>query len=271
MSAQKQCPKCGEKNPAEAVMCWACYTSLSGGAAAPAVGGPAGGGAMAGAIAGGADAGGEKKKLEPKQLAIIGVGLLVVLGFAAKTLMGGGGGGGDDQLPTFDGSSSMNTQMNPPSGGGTTNQAPIGAGPAAGGAAPGAPTTVAGATPFPYKMVAGPNPQIEWATMGIVPNQGALAEPQARGLASFAHHYQEKVKKFPAWEIFVINNEQAAQAFAKYQNDRRGQRMGPGDYQSSELMNVWAFTPVRYVSVNGKVTYSSPQKNPTGFWRTSAG
>ena len=34
MSAQKQCPKCGEKNPAEAVMCWACYTSLSGGAMA---------------------------------------------------------------------------------------------------------------------------------------------------------------------------------------------------------------------------------------------
>ncbi|RYG70864.1 hypothetical protein EON80_06595 [bacterium] len=33
--ASKKCPKCGEDNPAEAVMCWACYTPLSGG---PAVG-----------------------------------------------------------------------------------------------------------------------------------------------------------------------------------------------------------------------------------------
>jgi hypothetical protein len=33
--ASKKCPKCGEDNPAEAVMCWACYTPLSAAGGAP--------------------------------------------------------------------------------------------------------------------------------------------------------------------------------------------------------------------------------------------
>jgi hypothetical protein len=264
MSAQKQCPKCGEKNPAEAVMCWACYTSLSGGAmAAPAGAGPVGGAIAAGTM----DDAGDKKKIEPKQLAIIGVGLVVALGFAAKTMMGSGA-APEDVMPDISatgssGGSSTTTTSTSSSSSSSTSTTPAATGPNPGGPA----AAAADAPPFPYRLAVGPNPGSKWATMAIVPNKGAMKESEAKALAEFAYRYQQKSRKFPVVEIFVINSSQDADTFAEYQNKRRGDQMGAGDYQA--LRQVWGNTPVRYLNVNGRATVSSPQRNPDAFWQTN--
>ena len=260
MSAQKQCPKCGEKNPAEAVMCWACYTSLSGGVAAP-------GGTLAapGAATVMGDSG-DKKKADPKQLAIIGVGLLVALGFGAKMMLGGGE-EKEEILPTFT-STKTGTGTPPPT---PTTSEPINTGTTVqtGGTAPAQPAgPVVQAPPFPYTLAAAPNARLPYATMAIVPNQGELKESEAQALAKFADRYQQKAKKFPTVEIFVINNPQQARRFAEYQSSRRGEQMTDRDYQA--LQDVWGSTPVRYVNKNGKASFSSPQRSPGNFWNTSS-
>ena len=60
----KKCPKCGESNPPEAVMCWACYTPLSGSAGS----GPSSQSTPAHA------AESEKKAIPPWQLGLVAVG-----------------------------------------------------------------------------------------------------------------------------------------------------------------------------------------------------
>lgn len=96
--ASKKCPKCGEDNPAEAVMCWACYTPLSGsaplGAGLTGAAGtlPKGAGSPVGVPLTEEPA---KKGLDPKA---IGIGAFLLVGVIAAVMMSGmmGGGGGEE-------------------------------------------------------------------------------------------------------------------------------------------------------------------------------
>ena len=251
MSTQKQCPKCGEKNPAEAVMCWACYTSLSGGAMAPAGAAVAGGAALSAPV----DSG-EKKKVEPKQLAIIGVGLLIALGVGATQLLGGSE-EDDPGIISMPPPPSREPQPPPSPSGGV---APVTLGPA-----PDMPKGADAPVKFPYSMIAAPNARYSAATVAIVPTESGVTEGQAKGLATFCHRHLKKVKDFKRVEIFVFNDAQAAQEFAAYQNDQKGAPLQ--DYTSPRLMGVWPKALTRYLAEGDKAVYSSPQKNPTSFWK----
>lgn len=234
-------------------MCWACYTSLTGGAVV-AGGAMSGGGLKPGAMT---DSG-DKKKFDPK-FAVIGVGLLVIVGFGISKVMGGS----EEDEPLDLGKAKKKTVKNEESAPAPVVQAST--------ASFGAPAEVpkGQSVPigvFPYNMVAPPNPKAQWAVVGIVATTNELNDGQARGLAAFAHRQLDKVKKFPTTEIYVFNDVQAAQAFATYQNLRRGAQLTPKDYQSPSLTPVWNKALVRYLSFNNRVFYSSPARNPAGFW-----
>lgn len=256
MSAQKQCPKCGEKNPAEAVMCWACYTSLTGGVAA------AGGITAPGVSPITADEGGEKKKIEPKQLAIIGVGLLVLLGVGAKTMLGGGEPEADELEIT------TGAPAKAPAPAPAATQPPVSTVVGPSGPAPSVPASVVTPQRFPYQMLGSPNPNASTATVAIVPTENDLTEGQARGLAAFAHRQITKAKKWPAVEIFVFNDVESAQSFANYQNRLRGAALTESDYTSSTLTALWPKTLVRYYSRNERVWITSPRTNIGSFWKS---
>ncbi len=261
MSAQKQCPKCGEKNPAEAVMCWACYTSLTGGVTA------AGGLAAPGAAPLAMADSGEKKKIEPKQLAIIGVGLVVLLGVGATVMMGGGETEPDDVAFTSGAAKSTNPNPAPAA----TTPPPVASTVVAGGPAPGAPAVAQVPQRFPYQMLGSPNPNASTATVAIVPTENDLTEGQARGLATFAHRQISRAKKWPAVEIFVFNDVPSAQAFATYQNKNlRTRSMSDGDYTNPQLAALWPKAIVRYYSRNERVWVTSPRGSSGNFWKSGA-
>jgi hypothetical protein len=262
MADQKQCPKCGEKNPAEAVMCWACYTSLSGGAAAVGIG--AGGPAAAPGKAPMTDSG-EKKKIQPAHLAIIGVGLLVALGFGATQLLGSGGEAVDEfpLPPPKPQSSSVSSEPAQP------QQAVISLPP---GPSPAMPNAVVPAAGPVYNIVASPNPREQWATMAIAPVNGQFKEKEAQAVAQFASRQLQRSKKYAATEIVVINDTRAAEIFSEHYNRNQQKPLSASDYTDPTLVaNVWPFTPVRYVNANGKESFTFPQKNPTGFWKNKPG
>jgi hypothetical protein len=269
MSAQKQCPKCGEKNPAEAVMCWACYTSLTGGSTGAAALAGAGGGAIGGAIGGATPVtdSGEKKSIDPKQLAIVGVGLLVALGFGVKTMMGSGDdtGGGDlnGNGPVVERPAPVAKAQTPPVIPVNGVQVPL------------PPVTSAqnGGNNVPaqyYRTVVSPDPKQKWGTMVIVPTEKA-DEAQARSYALLAKQNMDNIKKFPALEIFVINDNEAAVTLRRYHNRNHAAPLTETDFKDPELSNVWKNTIVRYMWNGGHQTFTYPSKNPDNFWEDSAG
>lgn len=255
MSVQKQCPKCGEKNPAEAVMCWACYTSLSGGVAAA--------GALAAPGAAPMSDSGEKKKVEPKQLVIIGVALVVLLGLGAKMMIGGGD-APPDVLSMETGKPKATTPPPAPISPTTNIETPS---TTAFAQQPSQPTGAIAPARFPYQMLGAPNPTSQTATVAIVPTENDLSEGQAKGLAVFAHHQLNKIKKWPAVEVFVFNDVPAAQSFANYQNRLRGAAMTDSNYTSPELAALWPKALVRYYSRNERVWITSPRTNAGNFWK----
>jgi hypothetical protein len=117
-------------------------------------------------------------------------------------------------------------------------------------------------------MIAAPNPRYPTATIAILPTQNDVNESQARGLATFAHRQLDKVKKFDRVEIFVFNDPKSAQEFATFQNERKGAPMTSDLYDSPRLAAVWPKSQVRYLSSNNRVSYTSPMRNPTAFWKS---
>lgn len=271
--AQKKCPKCGEDNPAEAVMCWACYTPLAGGpAAAAAARPPAAAGKPPGPGGpGAADEGdGEKKKLQldPKVIGVLAFLLIGGgLGVAMNTGMLGGGGGGEDDGDTP-----------PPAAGGGGGEQP--AQPQGNGAPPtlvgggGGPVTAvssAGTLPpaeaLPYTPIVPPNPKEKRATIGIVPAKaGSITSKQAASLARFAKGQYSKAGRWASMQIFVFDSQSAAQSFGDYQARKRGTPLAGSDYQSLANNNVWSRAPACFES-NGKSEFVYyPNKNPQGWW-----
>jgi hypothetical protein len=246
---QKKCPKCGENNPVEAVMCWACYTPLSGSAAAGTSGtGPPGGPASA-------HAGGDtnKKAIAPWQIGVIGAAILVVAGMAFMSMRGpdtpeypttGGGSGGSIPEITF-----------PPQPNPSTVQVDVPAPTSSSGAPAPAPQP-------PYTITTSPSTKSSVATVGMVPNQPVSAQ-QAAALAA---GMKQRLRGGPwrSMHVYVFADQAAAREFNEHQRGRDGAPLGLDDYKS--LQSVWQRTLARYENNGGAEGVRYPQSNPSGWW-----
>ena len=267
--AQKKCPKCGEDNPAEAVMCWACYTPLSG---APAVGAgavaAAGGGLAAKGPIGsplgapsGSEGAGEKKKLDPKT---IGVAAFMVVGILVAFLANGGmsgGGSGEEETPAAE---DKPADPNPGGGAAPTGGVappPFTAAPGGGGQAPPAPI------PLPFQTVVPPNPKYKTGTMGIkVTGNGALSPGQAAGFAKFARNQFARNGNWTDMQICVFSDDKTADAFKAYQGARRGAPLTNADYAQLAARGVWNNSPAFLEARGKKELVYTPSLNPSGWW-----
>ncbi len=257
--AQKKCPKCGEDNPSEAVMCWACYTPLSGGAAVAA---GAGGGTVVapmpgvkGGNVGAGDEGSEKKKLklEPKQ---IGIAAAVVVALGLAVFM---------NLPK--GEEPPDETPNAPAAGGAAAPAPPPP-PAVSGPAfvPAGSAPLPAPGPLPHSVMVAPDPRQASGTMAILPNQTNLSTRDAASLAAFAKDQYFKMKKWQGFQVYVFGNAQAAQKFKDYQNQRRGFPLAGGDYQALANARVWDGALVCYETSGSKARVRYPASDPSSWW-----
>ena len=256
---KKKCPKCGEENPTEAVMCWACYTLLSGESN---VAGSTPGGAKAAT-----DSGEEKKKIPPWQLAVIGVALLGGLFLGARTMMTPPSDGEEEETPTTE------TADDPKK---TDDKEPETT-PAAPASAPSAPPPAGTAVPAPqeapFTVVVPPNPRLSVATMAIVPTDGTATGPQAAALAAYTRRqFKGNTKQWSSLYIYVFSDAQSAQYFAEYMKRRKGATLAASDY--SYLSNLWGsvLTRYEYTTYKGKRVERAlyPSKNPNGWWNQRA-
>ena len=263
--ASKKCPKCGEENPAEAVMCWACYTPLTGSAAIPAAAGrPVAGAKPVGAGPAGipSDEGEGKKQLDPKMFVVGGL-LLVGVVVAIGVNVGFGGGGGEDD--------GTGTGTDPAPSSPSSPGAPPAPAPAAAPVAPPIPsgdTNNAPLTPvaLPYNVVVPPNPRYATGTFGILATQTNIAPAQARGLAKFAKDQFARNGKWQNMQIAVFSDPAAAKAFATFQARRRGAPLTSADYRALAENGVWKGAPVFFESRGKKEVVAYPAANPFGWW-----
>lgn len=271
--ATKKCPKCGEENPAEAVMCWACYTPLAGGAAAAAGGGlvtPRGGAASVTPAAAAAAQEEEKTSVDPKLFLV--VGLLVVAAVIGSFTTGliGGGGGDDDGLPEV-----TSAPGGSESGGGNSfipppqqPQAPVNPPtfnpPTTPGGTGGGGTT--GPAPPQSKVVVPPDPRQSIGTMGIILSQPNVSPNQALALAKFAKQQFAPGGRWKGMQVVVFSDPAAAKIFLKYQALRKGAPLTPVEYQDLSNQGLWNSVPV-YYETQGKAEYPYlPSANPKNWW-----
>ena len=267
--ANKKCPKCGEDNPAEAVMCWACYTPLTAGAGASMGAGIGGAGAatmprsgpMGVPGAGVPNDGQRKKEVDPK-LYLLG-GLLVV-GLIVGVLMSGilGSSAAPDStlinvLPAAPSDNGFGTrggaaapiQLPPP-------PAPSGGGGGGGGGQQQQPS---------YTAVVSPNPKYTTATFGIVPAQPV----NAAGAANLARAARQDMAANGKWtntQIFVFTDNNSATIFKQAMNARKGMPLGPNDFATMAVQGAWAGATLFYESRGNKEKTSSPAANPRSWW-----
>ncbi len=261
--ASKKCPKCGEDNPAEAVMCWACYTPLSGSA-------PLGAGLAAGAAVGtmpktaGAPMGvppsndePAKKGIDPK---VIGVGAFLLIGGVVAVMMSGllGGGGDSGAMPGGVDPTAPVADPAPapaPAPGGVAP--PISTGPVASGGAAPAPV------PIPFKTIASPGAGFKTGTLGILVT-GNAASPA--GAAKFAKNQFAKNGNWTNMQVAVFTDQQTADAFGTYQRNRKNAPLTSADFKALAEQGVWNNTPA-FLDARGKSEkVYTPSSSPLSWW-----
>ncbi len=264
--SQKKCPKCGELNPPEAVMCWACYTPLSGPASAAGAAAPAGKAAPK-------QSDDEKKKSPPWQMGVVGVALLGGIFVGVRTMMPASSsvdeetetGTTDTKRPGEPGDS-----PNQPSA--PTTSSPS-APPAPARAAAPAGSSVPAPQEAPFTVVVPPNPRRSVGTMAIVPTDGTSSGPQAAALAAYTRRqYKGRTKQWTSLYIYVFSDNRGAEYFASYMKRRKGAELTESDF--SYLTNLWGsvLTRYEYTTYNGKRVERAlyPSKNPDGWWNEKA-
>ena len=268
--ATKKCPKCGEENPAEAVMCWACYTPLAGGAAAVAGGGlvtPRGGAAAVTPAATAAAQDEEKKAIDPKIFLVLGLLLVagVIGGFTSGIF---GGSGGADTLPT---DLPSNTGSTTGSSGGIIPQQPSNPGIVAQPSS-NSNSGVGSVTPqaAPFRIVVPPDPRYSNGTMAIIPTTPNVSPAQASGLAKYAKQMVSPGGRWKSMQVVVFNNPAAAKAFQKYQAPRKGAKLSANDYAALAGQGVWSGAPAYYETQGNSEQSFQPSANPNNWW-TSRG
>ena len=258
--ASKKCPKCGEDNPAEAVMCWACYTPLSGGGAV----GMAGAAGISGLSASTplaqapvgvppAEESVAKKDLDPKVIGVVAFVLIVgVVGFLVKSGMSP-----DTDIKTAEAPPDKPDDPNvttPP-----VNPAPaLSVAPSLASSPPPAPVPVA------FSMVTSPNPKYETGTLGILVPPSAAAK--AAGTATFVRDQFARNGRWTRIQLCVFTDKTTAAAFSAYQGPRGGQPLSAADYQQLSTRGVWTNTPVFLESSGKKEVVHYPSRNPNGWW-----
>ncbi|MBV9868110.1 MAG: zinc ribbon domain-containing protein [Abitibacteriaceae bacterium] len=247
---QKKCPKCGENNPPEAVMCWACYTPLSGGAVAPAMAGGAvgprgpGGPPGAGTLAAPGDAPSGGISVQPWMYAVGGVVLLVILVIGAKALFGGGDTSGD--VPPVSAGSSSTTSSYPSTGSSRTSSPSV-AGPAV--AAPASTGSPAGnAVPMKFSIGAVPNPNESIGVVGIASTE-PISPGQAGGVAKYARTVFANANHYDQLQIYVFRDQQANARFKEFQAGHRNAPLSEADFVN--LNDLWPDTLAVYVFSKG--------------------
>lgn len=265
--ATKKCPKCGEENPAEAVMCWACYTPLAGGAAAVAGGGlvTPRGGAAAVTPAGTAAAQEEQKSaVDPKIFIVVGllIGAAIIGSFTTGII---GGGGKSDAGTTVDvnqvddgGDTGVGEPIPAPRVPAPAPQPPV---------FPSVPDSTGQTQVAPQtKVVVPPDPRQTVGTMGIVLNSPNVSTRQALALAKFAKQQFEPGGKWKGMQVVVFNNQEAAVIFRKYQAQRQGKPLTASQYQELADQGLWSNVPA-YYETRGKTEYPySPSASPKNWW-----
>lgn len=251
---QKKCPKCGELNPPEAVMCWACYTPLSGD----------GGSAAAAPRPAVQSEEREKPGFATWQIGLVVVVLLGAIGFGAKTFLGSSSEeDGDMPAPTapdrpgprnnIGGNNNTNTNFNSSIPSPSPGTQPV---------QPATPQTGS------YSVVASPNPKYTWGVIGIVPSDPNTTTDQAAQMAAgMRQKMMSNNKKWAKLHIYVFKDRQTGNTFRKYQTGRKGAPLDGPDYQNLSG-NVWPNTLIRYEYDRGVEGVQIPQQNPTAWWGT---
>lgn len=250
---KKKCPKCGEENPADAAMCWACYTPL--GDAVPAGGAASGTTAPAGKDLGLEDE--EKEKIPPWQLAVIGAGLLTAIGFGVFNFMPSGNtSGGSDDFDDMPMDPPISQEAQP-----TQQSSPVTF--SSSGTASVTPTEA------PFSVVVSPNPRYSTGTMAIVPKDKNVSGATAASYAAYVRRqYAAQMKRWSTFYVYVFSDQAQAQEFAKIMRQRRGAPLSSSDYAS--LTPLWRAATARYEysARNGqrieRVVY--PSQSPNNWW-----
>ena len=262
--ATKKCPKCGEENPAEAVMCWACYTPLAGGAAAAAGGGlvtPRGGAAAVTPAATAAQED-EKKALDPKIFLVAGllVGALIIGGFTTGIF----GSSNSSTLPMPD----LPEGPIVPGGPGVSQPGPVpppitnfGSGGGGGGG-----TTGPAPVGTRFKTVVPPNPRYANGTMGIIATPANISPAQASGLAKYAQQMFAPNGRWKAMQVVVFSDDAAAKTFQRYQARRMGAKLTPKEYQELAQMGIWSKVPAYYEKQGNSEGSYQPSASPNSWW-----
>lgn len=242
-------------NPPEAVMCWACYTPLAGGAAnASSTSTPASPVVTSSAA--------QKQAIPKWQLGVLGVALLLGLGFGAKTFLGGSSIDDDAEAPV--------TSSDVPK-----TDAPAPAPAPAPANVPAPPPPVVTTNPpkesvvpppqkAPYSIISAPNARYNWGTMAIVLTNPEATPRQAAGVAALVRLKMMQNKRWTILHIYVFNDRQAGTRFRQYQRQRRGAPLSADDYQA--LAELWERSPVRYEYNRGTEGILLPSRSPSNWW-----
>jgi len=257
--AQKKCPKCGEDNPAEAVMCWACYTPLTGAAAASASAGVAARPAATPVRPMQSEDSG-KKPVSPGLIGMLAIVALIALVMGLKSVMGGSP--DDGWVPPIVQPGGDTGAPLPPESGPAGEVAP--APEASGGGVP-LPGTIPPVA-LPYKITTLPNSNRPYGTMALVPTEANVSESRAASLAAFQlrRYSKGQVSRWNEFHIFVFKDMQSAQVFNDYVKAFRTKPLTSNDYNN--LKNIWPNTLVRYQYYNQREYVDYPSKNPSGWW-----
>ncbi len=251
--SQKKCPKCGENNPAEAVMCWACYTPLAGGATAmPHASAPVGQSAST-----------EKTKnsVAPWQIAAIVVALVAV-GVSVAMMSRSSGSSNADTTPY------AAPAPQPDTGSGRPAITVYAEGPTgAAGASAVSPAQPSQPGQMLFTVSLPPKEGVAWGTMAIVPS-GTSSNQNAAALAAAACQQAVSGGKWDGLYVYVFSDADSALKFRQYQSGRGGEPLKSSDY--SALQSLWSQVPVRYEYSRGNEAIRYPSKSPGGWWSGSS-
>lgn len=238
----KKCPKCGENNPAQAVMCWACYSPFMAASAdglAP----------VGSAVPVAADDGSSSGPSVPAwAYMLIGTVLTIVVFMGAKYVVSGGTEVNpivpDTPTTSTNPPGTVNTPRSPDSGPSTPGQAPE----------------------IPFNLMVSPNEQAPVGVLAIVPKQ-QVSPTQAANVARFASNLwgQGKGHQWSRLQVYVFNDVETGNHFKDMQVRRKNWPLGADDFNS--IPEVWPNTEAVCVFDRGrlaKVVY--PQRDPYNFW-----
>ncbi len=259
--ASKKCPKCGEDNPAEAVMCWACYTPLSGGPAMAGAGlagatGFAGKTSLGQGPVGVPDVGEapSKKAVDPK---LIGLVAFLLIGAVVGFLINGG-------MSSTAGTVTADTGTEAPADPEAPPPPPVAPPPPLSVAPSDSSAAAVAPVPVIFSTVTSPNPKFETGTVGILvpPNKSG----QAASSAKFVRDQLARNGRWTRMQVVVFTDSATAEAFRAYQGPRGGQPLSANDYRQLATQGVWANTPAFLESSGKKEVVHVPSSNPNGWW-----